>query len=184
MNARLEPKKDPKVLAIEAKLKDPISINMDKQPLSEAITFLQNYTGLNIVLDPKALGDEGHDLGLAGDPGRQPDSAQDRAQAHAQAARADLQGRGRGAPDHQPAGDPGADVSPRPTTSATWSCRRIKAPQNLLPHAMIRPTEQHAAETDANGIANQGHVRAGDPTVRPGLQRRRQRQGRTARRST
>ena len=59
MNARLEPKKDPKVLAIEAKLKDPISINMDKQPLSEAITFLQNYTGLNIVLDPKALGDEG-----------------------------------------------------------------------------------------------------------------------------
>ena len=33
MNARLEPKKDPKVLAIEAKLKDPISINIDKQPL-------------------------------------------------------------------------------------------------------------------------------------------------------
>ena len=32
---------------------------MDKQPLSEAITFLQNYTGLNIVLDPKALSDEG-----------------------------------------------------------------------------------------------------------------------------
>ncbi len=32
---------------------------MDKQPLSEAITFLQNYTGLNIVLDPKALGEEG-----------------------------------------------------------------------------------------------------------------------------
>ena len=59
MNARLEVKKDPKVLAIEAKLKDPISLNMDKQPLSEAITFLQNYTGLNIVLDPKALNDEG-----------------------------------------------------------------------------------------------------------------------------
>ena len=32
---------------------------MDKQPLSEAIAFLQNYTGLNIVLDPKALNDEG-----------------------------------------------------------------------------------------------------------------------------
>src|SRR6185312_7518280 len=29
------------------------------QPLSEAVTFLQNYTGLNIVLDPKALQDEG-----------------------------------------------------------------------------------------------------------------------------
>ena len=59
MNARLEVKKDPKVLAIEAKLKDTVSLNVDKQPLSEAITFLQNYTGLNIVLDPKALNDEG-----------------------------------------------------------------------------------------------------------------------------
>ena len=59
MNAKLEPKKDPKVLTIEAKLKDRISMNMDKQPLSEAVTFLQNYTGLNIVLDPKALGEEG-----------------------------------------------------------------------------------------------------------------------------
>ena len=28
-------------------------------PSSEAVTFLQNYTGLNIVLDPKALNDEG-----------------------------------------------------------------------------------------------------------------------------
>src|SRR5262249_38331584 len=52
-------RKDPKVLAIESKLKDPITINLDKQPLGEAITFLQNYTGLNIVLDDKALSDEG-----------------------------------------------------------------------------------------------------------------------------
>ena len=37
MNARLEPKKDPKTLAIEAKLNEPISLNIDKQPLSEAI---------------------------------------------------------------------------------------------------------------------------------------------------
>ena len=59
MNAKLEPRKDPKVMAIEAKLKDRISMNMDKQPLSEAVTFLTNYTGLNIVLDPKALADEG-----------------------------------------------------------------------------------------------------------------------------
>jgi len=59
MNAKLEPKKDPKVLTIESKLKDRVSVNMDKQPLSEAVTFLQNYTGLNIVLDPKALGEEG-----------------------------------------------------------------------------------------------------------------------------
>src|SRR5208337_3904467 len=34
MNARLEVKKDPKVLAIEAKLKDTISLNVEKQPLS------------------------------------------------------------------------------------------------------------------------------------------------------
>jgi type II secretory pathway component GspD/PulD (secretin) len=59
MNARLEPRRDPKVLAIESKLKDPISLNVEKQPLSDAITFLQNYTGMNIVLDPKALSDEG-----------------------------------------------------------------------------------------------------------------------------
>ncbi len=58
-NARLTPKKDAKNLAIEAKLKDRISLNLDKQPLSEAITFIQNYTGLNIVPDPKALGEEG-----------------------------------------------------------------------------------------------------------------------------
>src|SRR5262249_14765133 len=35
------------------------SINVDKQPLSEAIKFLQDYTGLNMVLDPKGLSDEG-----------------------------------------------------------------------------------------------------------------------------
>ena len=59
MNDRLDPKKDPKTLAIEAKLNDPVSLNMDKQPLGEAIAFLQNYTGLNIVLDPKAVQEEG-----------------------------------------------------------------------------------------------------------------------------
>ena len=58
-NQRLEVKKDPKVLAIEAKLKESISLNVDKQPLSETITFLHNYTGMNVVLDPKALSDEG-----------------------------------------------------------------------------------------------------------------------------
>jgi type II secretory pathway component GspD/PulD (secretin) len=58
MNAMLEPKKAPQTLAIEAKLNDPVSLNMDKQPLAEAIDFLRNYTGMNIVLDPKALNDE------------------------------------------------------------------------------------------------------------------------------
>ena len=58
MNRMLTPKKDPKVLEIESKLSAPVTLNMDKQPLSEAITFLRNYTGLNIELDPKALSDE------------------------------------------------------------------------------------------------------------------------------
>src|SRR5262249_31256054 len=51
--------KEPRTLAIEAKLKEPISRNVDKQPLSEVITFLQNYSGLNIVPDPKGLAEEG-----------------------------------------------------------------------------------------------------------------------------
>src|SRR5262249_13175317 len=59
INAMLEPKKSASDLTIEKKLNEPISaVNFDKQPLGEAITFLQNYTGLNIVLDPKALSDE------------------------------------------------------------------------------------------------------------------------------
>jgi type II secretory pathway component GspD/PulD (secretin) len=58
MNARLEPKKDADTLSIETKLREPITVNFDKQPLGDAITFLQNYTGLNITLDPKALTDE------------------------------------------------------------------------------------------------------------------------------
>ena len=119
MNARLEPKKDPKVLAIEAKLKDPISLNMDKQPLSEAITFLQNYTGLNIVLDPKALSDEG--LTSASPVSLTVNNIQLKTALKllAPAAGPDLQGRGRGAADHQPAGLDGRRRIPRRTTSAT-----------------------------------------------------------------
>ena len=56
---QLETKKDPHVLAIEAKLKEKISVHIDEQPLGEAVKFLQNYSGLNIVLDPKALSEEG-----------------------------------------------------------------------------------------------------------------------------
>lgn len=56
---RYDNQKDPKTLQIEAKLNDSVSLNVDKQPLNEAVTYLMNYTGLNIVLDPKALSDEG-----------------------------------------------------------------------------------------------------------------------------
>ena len=95
MNARLEPRKDPKTLAIEAKLKEPISINVEKQPLGEAVKFLQNYTGLNIMLDPKALNDEGAHFGDPGEPDPEQRPAQDRPEAHAPTAGPDLQGRGR-----------------------------------------------------------------------------------------
>jgi RNA polymerase sigma factor (sigma-70 family) len=55
---RLGITKDTKTLAIEGKLDDVVSLNLDKQPFGKAINFLQNYTGLNIVLDPKALSDQ------------------------------------------------------------------------------------------------------------------------------
>ncbi|MEO6809983.1 MAG: type II secretory pathway, component PulD, partial [Isosphaeraceae bacterium] len=56
---RLRPKRDPKELAILAKLDEPITLNIVKQPLSEAVDFLRNYSGLNVVLDPAALAEEG-----------------------------------------------------------------------------------------------------------------------------
>jgi general secretion pathway protein D len=57
--ARLEPRKDARTLAIEKKMTEDVTINFDKQPISEAISFLENYTGLNIEIDPKALAEEG-----------------------------------------------------------------------------------------------------------------------------
>ncbi len=44
---------------IEKKLNEPITINFNDMSLGEAIAFIQNYTGLNVVLDSKALNDEG-----------------------------------------------------------------------------------------------------------------------------
>ena len=57
--ARLEPRKDAKTIAIEKKMTDEVTINFDKQPITEAVSFLENYTGLNIEIDPKALAEEG-----------------------------------------------------------------------------------------------------------------------------
>jgi type II secretory pathway component GspD/PulD (secretin)/tetratricopeptide (TPR) repeat protein len=58
--SRFERKKDPKVLAVEEKLNEPVTLNMDKeQPLGEVVNYLSSYTGLNIVVDPKALAEEG-----------------------------------------------------------------------------------------------------------------------------
>jgi RNA polymerase sigma factor (sigma-70 family) len=55
--ARPRPEEDPKRLSIKEKLKEPVTLDFEKQPLGEAITLLQKYTGLNIVLDPRALSD-------------------------------------------------------------------------------------------------------------------------------
>lgn len=57
--ARLEPRKDARTLAIEKKMTEDVTLNFDNQPISEAVSFLENYTGLNIEIDPKALAEEG-----------------------------------------------------------------------------------------------------------------------------
>ena len=46
-------------MAIEKKLNEPITLNLKDQTLDEAIAFISNYTGLNVIVDPKALNDEG-----------------------------------------------------------------------------------------------------------------------------
>ena len=45
-------------LSIEKKLNEPITLNFKDTSLADAIQFIQNYTGLNVMLDPKALNDE------------------------------------------------------------------------------------------------------------------------------
>jgi len=57
--ARLEPRKDARTLAIEKKMTDDVTFDFNKQPISEVISFMENYTGLNIEIDPKALAEEG-----------------------------------------------------------------------------------------------------------------------------
>ncbi len=47
----------PEALAVEEKLNETISLNMEDSTLGEAVDFLRNYTGLNVVLDHKALQD-------------------------------------------------------------------------------------------------------------------------------
>ena len=56
---RIETPKDPGVLAIEAKLKEKVSVELDNTTLGEAVKFLQDYSGLKIVLEPRALREEG-----------------------------------------------------------------------------------------------------------------------------
>ena len=54
----VEPYKTPETLQVEKQLEEPISISMPEGTIDEAVTFLRNYTGLNIVLDTVAMQDE------------------------------------------------------------------------------------------------------------------------------
>ena len=46
-------------ISVEKKLNEPITLNLQDQTLDDAIKFISNYTGLNVIVDPKALNDEG-----------------------------------------------------------------------------------------------------------------------------
>ena len=46
-------------LSIEKKLNESIKLNFKETTLEDAVAYIQNYTGLNVMLDPKALNDEG-----------------------------------------------------------------------------------------------------------------------------
>jgi hypothetical protein len=52
-------KADSRDATIDSKLNEKVSTNILQQPLSGAVSSLQDYTGVNIVLDPKALREQG-----------------------------------------------------------------------------------------------------------------------------
>jgi len=54
----LYPRKSAQTLEIEKKLNEPITINFDKASLNEVADFIGMSTGLNVVIDPKALIEE------------------------------------------------------------------------------------------------------------------------------
>ncbi len=88
--------------------------------LSEAITFLQNYTGLNIVLDPKALADEG--LTSASPVSLVVNQIQLKTalKLMLRPLGLTLQARGRRDLDHQSNARSRQETFPGPITSATW----------------------------------------------------------------
>ncbi len=59
----VEPRPVDRGSAIARKLEGPITVDFVDQPLGEAISTLRKYTGVNMVLDPRAL----NDLGLSRD---------------------------------------------------------------------------------------------------------------------
>ena len=135
-------------------------MNMDKQPLSEAVTFLPNYTGLNIVLDPKALADEGLSSASPVSLVVNQSSAQDRAQADAPAPRADLQARGRRDLDHQPAGDPGPDYHQDLLCRRPGHARGSRAPEPIA-DTILNPESTGQPEYESQrGLSQSRTVRA------------------------
>ena len=149
---------------------------MDKQPLERGDrASSQNYTGLNIVLDPKALSDEEHHLGLAGQPDRQQHQAQDRPEADAQAARPDLQGRGRGAPDHQPAGVAATETYPK-----TYYVGDLVMPPGKPASNPSRPESNYRSagpDPDATSQPASRRRRSRWPTAPTSIARRQRRDG-------
>ena len=55
---RTAPRKSPQILETEKALNKPITINLDQTTLAEAIKYLGEMTGLNIITDGKALAEE------------------------------------------------------------------------------------------------------------------------------
>ena len=59
---RLARKEDPDTAVIRAKLREKVSVDIDGQTLGEALEYLRNYTGLNIVADAAAMSEQGYSL--------------------------------------------------------------------------------------------------------------------------
>ncbi len=97
-------------LAIEKKLNEPITLNLQDQTLDEADQVHLELHRPERDRRPQGPQRRGAEPRLEGQPDRQQHQAQERPEVHAPPARPDLQGRGRRPADHQPAGVPRQDL--------------------------------------------------------------------------
>ena len=138
----LEPKKDPEDARHRGQAQRAgLAQHGQAAAAARRSTSCANYTGLNIVLDPKALNDENITSATPVTLTANNIQLKTALKLMLKPARADLQGRGRGAPDHEPAGVAVVDVLASRTTSATWSCRRKHA-GNPASRTRSRPTRR------------------------------------------
>ena len=110
---------------------------------------------------PQGPGRGGFDHGLAGQLGRQSGSAQDRAQVDASSPGADLQRRGRGDPDHQPANATTSQTFPKTyyVGDLVLAVGKESAEHVALGHEPQSNRAQPSSNPDA-GFPNQGQSRA------------------------